>query len=199
MMEEKVGKKVESLEGNGYLDNYVIIFTSDHGECLTDHGHSQKWTMYDLITKIPLIVWSPGRFPAGNIVDALCQQMDLGPTILDLAGIETPNTMEAITMLPALEGNDWSGRDYVYAEQAKDGILTHADFMTMVRSKEWKLVHFLDESYGQLFNLNDDPQEMKNLWDDQASAGAKADMLAELREWRIRSQLKTADLFQDHR
>ena len=71
--------------------------------------------------------------------------------------------------------------------------------MTMVRSKEWKLVHFLDEGYGQLFNLNDDPQEMKNLWDDQASAGAKADMLAELREWRIRSQLKTADLFQDHR
>ena len=199
MIDEKVGKIVESLERNGYLDNSVIIFTSDHGDCLTDHGHSQKWTMYDLITKIPLIVWSPGRFPAGHIVDALCQQMDLGPTILDLAGIETPNTMEAITMLPALEGNDWSGRDYVYAEQAKDGILTHADFMTMVRSKEWKLVHFLDESYGQLFNLNDDPQEMKNLWDDQASAEAKADMLAELREWRIRSQLKTADLFQDHR
>ncbi len=199
MIDEKVGQILESLERNGYLDNSVIIFTSDHGDCLTDHGHSQKWTMYDLITKIPLIVWSPGRFPAGHVVDALCQQMDLGPTILDLAGIETPQTMEAITMLPALEGNPWNGRDYVYAEQAKDGILTHADFMTMVRSKEWKLVHFLDECYGQLFNLNEDPQEVNNLWDDKDSAGAKATMLGELREWRIRSQLKTADLFQDHR
>ena len=107
--------------------------------------------------------------------------------------------MEAVTMLPALKGGDWSGRDYVYAEQAKDGILTHADFMTMVRSDKWKLVHFLDEPYGQLFDLENDPQELRNLWEDEASEGAKSEMLAELREWRIRSQLKTADLFQDHR
>ena len=155
--------------------------------------------MYDLITQIPLIVWSPGRFPAGHVVDSLCQQMDLGPTILDLAGLEIPSTMEAVTMLPALEGNPWEGRDYVYAEQAKDGILTHADFMTMVRNDKWKLVHFLDESYGQLFDLQNDPREVNNLWDDEASVEAKRVMLSELREWRIRSQLQTADLFQDHR
>ena len=199
MIDEKVGQIVESLERNGYLDNSVIIFTSDHGDCLSDHGHSQKWTMYDLITQIPLIVWSPGKFPAGHVVDSLCQQMDLGPTILDLAGIETPKTMEAITMLPALEGKQWTGRDYVYAEQAKDGILTHADFMTMVRNDKWKLVHFLDESFGQLFDLENDPREVNNLWDSDTHQDAKLSMLAELREWRIRSQLQTADLFQDHR
>ena len=165
MIDEKVGQIVDSLDRNGYLDNSVIIFTSDHGDCLTDHGHSQKWTMYDLITQIPLIVWSPGRFPAGHVVEALCQQMDLGPTILDLAGIETPDTMEAITMLPAMKGEAWDGRPYVYAEQAKDGILTHADFMTMVRSDRWKIVHFLDEPYGQLFDMKNDPQEVNNLWD----------------------------------
>ena len=71
--------------------------------------------------------------------------------------------------------------------------------MTMVRSDKWKLVHFLDEPYGQLFDLENDPQELTNLWEDEASEGAKSEMLAELREWRIRSQLKTADLFQDHR
>jgi arylsulfatase A-like enzyme len=69
----------------------------------------------------------------------------------------------------------------------------------MVRSDKWKLVHFLDEPYGQLFDLENDPQELRNLWEDEASEGAKSEMLAELREWRIRSQLKTADLFQDHR
>ena len=98
-----------------------------------------------------------------------------------------------------MEGKPWEGRDYVYAEQAKDGILTHADFMTMVRNEKWKLVHFLDEPYGQLFNLENDPQELNNLWDDGESAEAKQALLAELREWRIRSQLQTASLFQDHR
>ena len=158
MIDEKVGQIMEALETQGYLENAVVIFTSDHGDCLTDHGHSQKWTMYDLITRIPLTVWSPSRFPAGRQVDALCQQMDLGPTILELAGVEVPKTLAAVSMLNALEGADWLGRNFVFAEQAKDGILTGCEFMTMVRNKAWKLVHFLDEPYGQLFDLLHDPR-----------------------------------------
>ena len=193
MIDEKIGQIMDALEQNGYLENSIIIFTSDHGDCLTDHDHSQKWTMYDLITRAPLIVWAPGRFQSAQTVDALCQQMDLGPTILELAGIDVPDTLEAITMLPALQGEDWAGRDYVFAEQAKDGILTDTKFMTMVRNREWKLVHFLDEPWGQLFDLNKDPQEVKNLWSDADSSKKKFDLLAVLREWRIRSQYETAD------
>lgn len=193
MIDEKVGQIMEALEENGYLENTLVIFTSDHGDCLTDHGHSQKWTMYDLITRIPLIVWAPNRFQGGKTVDSLCQQMDLGPTILELAGVQVPPTLEAITMLPALEGEDWAGRNYVYAEQAKDGILTDTKFMTMVRNRDWKLVHFLDEPWGQLFDLNNDPDEVKNLWNDAESGKKKQDLLAVLREWRIRSQYDTAD------
>ncbi|MEC7564336.1 MAG: sulfatase-like hydrolase/transferase [Planctomycetota bacterium] len=199
MIDEKVGQILDSLDRNGYLDNSVVIFSSDHGDCLSDHGHSQKWTMYDLITKVPLIVWSPGKFPAGQIVDGLCQQMDLGPTILDLAGVPTPATMEAISLSHALEDPSWQGRDFVYAEQARDGILTDAEFMTMVRSRAFKLVHFLDEPYGQLFDLGCDPQEATNLWDSPEYAVQKSALLSELREWRIRSQLHTADLYQDQR
>jgi arylsulfatase A-like enzyme len=81
----------------------------------------------------------------------------------------------------------------VYAEQGKDNILTDAEFMTMVRSKDWKLVHFLDEPDGQLFDLNNDPDEVKNLWDDPEHLDQKREMLAVLREWRIRSQYETAD------
>ncbi|MDE0817121.1 MAG: sulfatase-like hydrolase/transferase [Pirellulaceae bacterium] len=199
MIDEKVGQIMESLERNGYLDNSVVIFTSDHGDCLSDHGHSQKWTMYDLITQIPLIVWSPGRYPAGKVVDALCQQMDLGPTILELANVEVPPTLEAISLANAFTDDDWAGRDYLFAEQAKDGILTHADFMTMVRTSTHKLVHFLDEPYGQLFDLQHDPQEVNNLWEVSEYETIKQELLAVLREWRIRSALHTADLFQDHR
>ena len=191
MIDEKVGEIIDALETNGYLENSVIIFTSDHGDCLTDHGHSQKWTMYDTITKIPLVVWAPDRFEAQTI-DTLCQQMDLGPTILELAGVEVPATLEAVTMLPALAGKDWPGREWVYAEQAKDGILTDCEFMTMVRNKDWKLVHFLDEPHGQLFDLRNDPDEIKNLWNDESSLDKKRELLANLREWRIRSQYETA-------
>jgi arylsulfatase A-like enzyme len=199
MIDEKVGEILEALEQQGYLENAVVIFTSDHGDCLTDHGHSQKWTMYDQITRIPLLVWSPGRFDGGRVVDALCQQMDLGPTILELAGVEIPPTLEAVTMLPALYGADWNGRTTVFAEQAKDGILQHAEFMTMVRNKAWKLVHFLDEPYGQLFDLRQDPAEVHNLWNDPAYEEIKQELLAVLREWRIRSQYHTADWAKDAR
>jgi arylsulfatase A-like enzyme len=199
MIDEKVGEIMAALETNGYLENAVVIFTSDHGDCLTDHGHSQKWTMYDQITHIPLVVSSPGRFQSGLAVDQLCQQMDLGPTILELAGIPVPGTFEAETMLPALSGESWAGRDHVFAEQARDAILTGCDFMTMVRNKEYKLVHFLDQSYGQLFDLVNDPAEVNDRWSDPELETVKQDLLSTLREWRIRSGLKSADWCADFR
>ncbi|MEZ6114308.1 MAG: sulfatase-like hydrolase/transferase [Pirellulaceae bacterium] len=199
MIDEKVGEILGALERQGYLENSVVIFTSDHGDALTDHGHSQKWTMYDQITRVPLIVWSPGRFPGGRFVDSLCQQMDLGPTILELAGVEPPPTLEAVSMLSSLLGADWAGRNFVFAEQAKDGILTDCEFMTMVRSKAWKLVHFLDEPYGQLFDLIHDPHELRNLWNDPHAEPMRQELLAVLREWRIRSQYHTADWSQEWR
>lgn len=193
MIDDKVGKIMEALKEQGYLDNSVVIFTSDHGDCLTDHGHSQKWTMYDLITRVPLIVWSPGRYDANKVVDSLVQQMDLGPAILELAGCDVPETLEAESLLPGLTDTEFAGRDFLYAEQAKDGILTGAEFMTMVRNKDWKLVHFLDDPDGQLFDLQNDPDEVKNLWTDPAHLDKKRELLANLREWRIRSQYDTSD------
>jgi arylsulfatase A-like enzyme len=193
MIDEKIGQILETLDERGYLDNAIVIFTSDHGDALGDHGHSQKWTMYDIITRVPTIVWAPGRFPGGRRLEGLCQMMDLGPTILELAGVPHPVGAEAVSLLPALEGGDWEGRTYVFAEHGRDGILRETDFMTMVRSDTWKLVHFLDESFGQLFDLVNDPQEKNNLWDDPAAAEKKQELLDLLREWRIRSAYHTRD------
>ena len=119
--------------------------------------------------------------------------MDLGPTILELANVEVPDELEAVSMLSALEGADWNGRNFAFAEQARDGILTGCKFMTMVRNKAWKLVHFLDEPNGQLFDLIHDPDEVKNLWSAAESEHMKQELLAVLREWRIRSGLHTAN------
>lgn len=192
MIDEKIGQILQTLENRGYLENSIVIFTSDHGDCLTDHGHSQKWTMYDIITKMPLVVWSPGRIPGGRIEEGLCQQMDIGPAILDLAGAEVPTGLEARTLLPAILGQAWEPRDFVYAEQAQDGILTDTQFMTMVRNRDWKLVHFLDETCGQLFDLQADPHELHNLWENPAYLPHKRELLDELREWRIRSGYETS-------
>ncbi|MCA8985596.1 MAG: sulfatase-like hydrolase/transferase [Planctomycetaceae bacterium] len=192
MIDEKIGKILATLERQGYLENGVVIFTSDHGDCLTDHGHSQKWTMYDLITKMPLVVWGPGRIPGGRFIEGLCQQMDIGPAILELAGAKVPSGLEARSLLPAILGQEWQPRDYVYAEQAEDGILTDTQFMTMVRNRDWKLVHFLDETCGQLFDLQGDPHETNNLWFDRNYELQRRELLDELREWRIRSGYETS-------
>ncbi len=193
MIDEKVGQILSTLDEQGYLQNSVVIFTSDHGDCLCDHGHSQKWTMYDIITRVPMIVWQPGRAAGGRRVDGLCQQMDIAPYILELAGIEVPSYFEAESLRAAIEGRPWAGRDCVFAEHARDGILQETDFMSMVRTRDWKLVHFLGESFGQLFNLQTDPGETHNLWDDPDGEEAKKDLLHMLCEWRIQSQYHTCD------
>ena len=193
MIDEKIGQILQALEENGYLENGIVVFTSDHGDCLTDHGHSQKWTMYDLVTRVPLIVWAPKFFEGGRMIDGLCQHMDIGPAILEMAGLSVSKTLEAESILPVLEKKEWTPRKYVYAEQIKDGILTDAEFMTMVRNQDWKLVHFLGMPCGQLFNLKEDPQEVHNLWDCQKSQVVKRKLLDQLLEWRIQSQVITKD------
>ena len=205
MIDEKVGQIIEALEQKGYLDDSIIVFTSDHGDCLTDHGHSQKWTMYDQITRVPMIVWAPGRFGDARSVDALVQQMDLGPTILDWAGIPIPAHWEAQSLSGALEPGDgdssdsFAGREFVYCEQVRDAVLTGCEFMTMVRDRTHKLVHYLDQPDGQLFDLRADPDELHNLWNDPGAGAEKQRLLAELREWRIRSGVHTQDWCSDWR
>jgi len=192
MIDQKIGEILEALEDQGYLENGIVVFTSDHGDCLTDHGHSQKWTMYDLVTRVPMIVWAPKRFSGGRVIKELCQQMDIGPAILELAGAEKPDPIEAVSLKPALEGKPYAGRPYVYAEQSGDGNFTTSQFMTMVRDSRWKLVHFLDEPWGQLFDLKEDPRELNNLWESTEAQTEKNRLLAELREWNIRSQFQTS-------
>ena len=126
----------------------------------------------------------------------MVQQMDLGPTILEWAGITPPADWEARSLNEALDpdtSGKFNGREHVYCEQVKDAVLTGCEFMTMVRTQTHKLVHFLDEPHGQLFDLVNDPDEVQNLWDDPKSLAVKETLLAELREWRIRSGVHTKD------
>ena len=194
MIDEKIGGILGALDEKGYLENSVVVFTTDHGDCLGDHGHIQKWTMYDIITRTPLIVWAPGHFQGGRQIDTLVQQIDIAPVIMELAGVDVPDSWATVSLMPLLRGEGLENpRECVFAEQARDGILTHTEMMTMVRSKDWKLVHYLGNQDGELYDLNNDPGEHVNLWDAPAHRERKEEMLSVLRDWLMRSNLQAGE------
>lgn len=191
MIDAQVGNMVAALERRGVLDDTVIIFTSDHGDCLTDHGHSQKWNMYESTVHVPAVAAWPGRIPAGRRIEKLVSLFDFGPTILELAGAAVPDWMEAQSLTPLFEEGDGPERPRVFAEHANDKLLTGTRFVTMIREGCYKLVHFVDSAEGQLFDLDADPQELTNLWDDPAHSETKRRLIDAILEWRIESSRKT--------
>jgi arylsulfatase A-like enzyme len=186
---EMIGRILATLQKREYLDDALVVFTSDHGDCLGDHGHFQKWTMYDSVTRVPLILWSPTRVPRGRTVDALLQQMDLAPTLFELAELKPQENWEAESFTPLLSSDD-GGRELVFAEHTADNILQGVSFVTMVRNREFKLVHYLDAEYGELYDLRADPAETRNLWNAPEYATTQRTLLAALRDWRVRSSFK---------
>ncbi len=196
LIDEKIGELLEALKARGYLEDAIVIFTSDHGECLGDHGLIQKWSMYDVVTRVPTIIWSTAnRFEGGRELNGLCQLFDLGPTILEYAGITPPKSFEARSLKSALETGEWTPRTHVFCEQIGDVAMSGGvEFMTGVRSDGWKLVHFKGSSDGQLFDLKSDPGEVHNLWSDPAYEAQKRELLDVMRDWLIESNYRTRDV-----
>ncbi|PRD44812.1 arylsulfatase [Phyllobacterium phragmitis] len=194
MIDREVGEILDALEEAGRLDNAIIIFTSDHGDCLGDHGLSQKWAPYEEVTRVPLIISAPSRFDSGRDVGELVQLFDLGPTILEWAGVSLEDSYEAESLNPALDGKSFKGRSHVFCEQGKDVNLTGAEYLTMVRSKTHKLVHFAGQDFGQLFDLVNDPGERTNLWDDPDSATVKQELKNVMLEWYVNSTIRTRNV-----
>lgn len=191
MIDEKIGQILETLDRKGYLENSIVLFTSDHADALGDHGHIQKWTMYDSVVRVPLIAWAPGRIKARPASDALVQLMDLAPTILESAGVPAPSNWEARSLWPALSGESASGRDVVYSELARDHIQTGAEYIVMRRDKEWKLVYYLGEPEGELYDLVSDPGECSNLWHEPGHREHRDKLIKDLLEWSMRGSLRS--------
>lgn len=193
LIDEQLGRLIETLERQDYLDNCVLIFVSDHGDNLGEHGLSQKWSMYDMVTRVPAIVWAPGRFSGGRRLEELCQLFDFGPTILELAGLEPPADMEAQSLMPILAGEPWPGRDAVFCEQVGDVAMANTRLITMVRTGTDKAVIFLGSTDGQYFDLTTDPHETNNRWGDPAVQPRLDQLRQRLLEWRLDSTVQTMD------
>ncbi|MDE2936034.1 MAG: sulfatase-like hydrolase/transferase [Chloroflexota bacterium] len=193
MVDAWIGRIRASLESRGLLENTVIVFTSDHGDSLTDHFCSQKWTMYDQVVRVPAIVWAPQRYGGGRRIAEQVQWFDLGATVLDIAGAEALPGSEADSLLPALAGAEFAGREYVFSEHGREDVMgLYCEHMTMVRSKDYKLVHFLGDDRGQLFDLNEDPQELFNLWDDPSHRQTRTELIGVIGDWLVESSYRSS-------
>ena len=153
-----LGQVLDTLEATGQLDNTYIIFASDHGEMNMEHRQTLKNAMYEASARVPLIVAGPG-LQQDVISDELVSLIDLFPTLMDMSGLDHPEGLDGVSLLPLCRG-DASGRpNYVFSEY-------HSNFsntgIAMWRQGPWKYVRYAGYP-PQLFNLEDDPEELHNL------------------------------------
>lgn len=181
-VDEQVGRMLDTLDRTGQRDNTVIIFMSDHGEALGDHGLVHKGgRFFDGLTRVPLLWRWPGRFAAGTQSDALVELTDIAPTLLGLAGLPVPPEMQGRSLLPLLVGEADPGmhredvRCEYYDALHRPG---QESFGTMYRDRRWKLTVYHGLGLGELYDLEADPHEFNSLWADPAHQGIKAELLA---------------------
>lgn len=176
-----VGKLREQLDEMGIADNTILVFASDHGLLLGEHGLGGKTFLYEESIRIPMIFYSPffKDSERGETVDELVVGQDLPATILDLCGLSIPGTYQGKSMVPLIEGRPTDWRKEVFCEN----LFTDQGYprMEAVRNKEWKYIRYFSKKndrmqylpdasikgeqpiFEELFNLKDDPKEQHNL------------------------------------
>ena len=160
------GRILDRLEATGQRENTIIVFMSDHGEMLGDHGLVFKGCrFYEGLARVPLIVSWPGHFSEGVVSDALVELMDLAPTFYEAVGEEVPYYVQGKSLLPVLKGETQDHRDFVRSEFY--GAIDYPDqtHATMYRDRRWKLVSYHGKDLYELYDLECDPWEHNNLAD----------------------------------
>lgn len=172
-IDDQFARILTALDETDQRDNTVVVFTSDHGEALGDHGLLQKGCrFYEGLVRVPLIFAWPGRFQAGVRSEALVELLDLTATLLDLTGVARPDYLQGQSLLPILRGEGAADdlRDFVRCEyfDALDPYFTGGTgtFATMYRDRRFKLSVYHGHGLGELYDLREDPWEFNDLWDD---------------------------------
>ena len=177
-IDDQVGRILESLERNGILDDTLVIFTSDHGEHLGDHGLTGKGAPYDSCARVPLIWSYPGQSRPGAILSEIIEHVDIVPTILDYCGIQVPPQMQGRSFRALLEGKPYEERSSAYMEikipfsRSYKAIRTHQHLYVMERSKV--------ATQERLFDMSADPHQLRDVSDQAASQSILVELRREL-------------------
>ena len=188
LVDDEVGRILAVLEEEGLAEDTIVVFTSDHGELLGDHQLLRKGPfLYDCSVKVPLIVRWPGVIDPGTRHDELVQWVDLAPTFLEAAGIERPRSYQGESLLPLLRGEPTEWRDWALSQYRSSGDPANPSaHLTMLRRGRYKLIshHGAPSTErprtGELYDLEADPGELVNLWDDEAHRPVRLELAEHL-------------------
>ncbi len=184
LVDHNFGRILDKVEDLGLLENTIIVFTTDHGDMLGHHDLWSKWALYDDDARLPFIISHPGHVPAGTVLDGLAEQIDMMPTLLEMADAEIPRGVQGTSLVPMINGQS-VGKDAVFAYQ---GYGEYPDRIRkrrqMVRTREWKLIH-MPGAESLLFNVAEDPCEMHNRHDDPACAEVLKTLKDRLLRWNL--------------
>jgi len=178
LMDKYIGRILDKLDELGLAEDTLVVFTTDHGHFYGQHGLVAKGAFhYEDLIRVPFIVRQPGRIPAGRRSDALISLVDLAPTFLAASGLSIPRTMTGVDQTPVFYGQQGRVRDHVVVENRHEPTTIHGK--TYVDDR-WKLTVYYRRPYGELFDLQNDPGEVHNLWDEPGMQEQRAELLAKL-------------------
>ncbi|ETN95290.1 sulfatase family protein [Zhouia amylolytica] len=187
-VDENVGELLDYLEAHELDKNTLVVYTSDQGFYLGEHGWFDKRLMYNESFKTPLLIKWPNRIKPGITEDEMVQNLDFAQTFLEVAGVVAPKDMQGKSLMPLLTGakKEWD-RDAVYYHYyeypGEHNVKRHYGIAT----KNYKLIHFYyDIDEWELYDLKKDPQEMNNVYYDKAYQDVVSEMKLKLEETRIK-------------
>jgi uncharacterized sulfatase len=174
-LDQQAGRILGALGAAGAAENTLVVFTSDHGHFLGQHGLRAKGAFhYEDMVKVPFLVRYPGRVPAGAVNGSLQALIDLPETFLAAAGLPVPGLMQGVDQLGVWCGQAAQARDHVLVENRHQPTAIH--LRTYIDSR-YKMTVYRDHDYGELFDLQADAEERVNLWQDPSAAGLKCEIL----------------------
>ena len=188
-IDDNVGRLLDYLKETGLDQNTMIIYTSDQGFYLGEHGWFDKRFIYNESFKTPLLIKWPEHIIPGSTNDEMVQNLDFAQTLLDVAGIKAPMDMQGESLLPLLIGDDKWNREAVYYHYYEYPAVHMVKRHYGIISKTYKLVHFyFDIDEWELYDRIKDPLELKNVYDDPAYASIVTQLKLELNDLRIKYQ-----------
>ena len=178
LMDKGIGQILDALEANGQAENTLIVFTSDHGHFFGQHGLNAKGAFhYEDLIRVPFLVSWPGHVPEGRESAALQSLVDLPTTFLSLTGIEKPRTMVGLDQSPVWLGQAESVRSHAIVENRHQPTTIHVKTYVDARHK---LTVYCHRDYGELFDLEKDPGEIHNLWNEPSARDLKGELTRRL-------------------
>ncbi|UCD75896.1 MAG: sulfatase-like hydrolase/transferase, partial [Phycisphaerales bacterium] len=193
-LDAQIGRVLDALEASGEAENTIVILAGDNGLAVGQHGLLGKQNIYEHSARVPLIISGPG-IPRGKRCEALCYLHDVFPTICELTGLPIPDSVQSLSLAPLIRNQKAAVRDSVYlaysttADALIDGFQQEPGVLRGVRRGSWKLIlsNCGETITRQLFDLRDDPWEVKNLADNSEAADRVEEMTRLLEEWIERS------------